>query len=386
LVELFLEVLAMSKRILVTGGAGFIGSFLANRLLSKGYHVTVLDNLEPQVHGKDGSVPDYLSKDVEFVKGDIRDYDLLKKVIMRSDIIFHFAAMVGVGQSMYDIQKYVDVNCSGTATLLDIVVNEKANIDKIIIASSMSCYGEGAYKCSQCGNVYPFLRSNEQLASREWEMKCPRCSSDVKPIPTDESKPLFPTSVYATTKRDQEELFLTVGRAHDIPSVALRFFNVYGPNQSLSNPYTGVIAIFSSRLINRHPPLVFEDGLQSRDFIHVSDIVEGSILAMEKDEANYNVFNVGTGIRTNLAEMLKILKKELDPKDEIEPQIVNKFREGDIRHCYADISKIKNKLGFQPKIKVEEGLKTYIDWVKIQISDDKVEQAYSELDDKKLIK
>jgi len=376
----------MNKNVLVSGGAGFIGSFLANELISRGYHVIVFDNLEPQVHSKNSTVPDYLSKEAEFIKGDVRDYDLFKKPVKRANIIFHFAAMVGVGQSMYDIQKYVDANCLGSANLLEIAVNEKTKIEKIIVASSMSCYGEGKYECDNCGVVFPYLRSFEQLAARDWEMKCPHCSSDVKPAPTDESKPLFPTSVYAITKRDQEELVLTVGRAHDIPSVALRFFNVYGPNQSLSNPYTGVIAIFSSRLINRHPPVVFEDGLQSRDFIHVSDIVQGSILAMEKDEANYDVFNVGTGVRTNLLGMLKILQKELDPNNEIEPQIVNKFREGDIRHCCADISKIKNKLGFQPKIKVDEGLKAYIDWVKTQISEDKLEQAYSELDEKKLIK
>ena len=217
-------------------------------------------------------------------------------------------------------------------------------------------------------------------------MKCPQCSEDVKAIPTDENKPVFPTSVYAISKRDQEELFLTVGRAHEIPAIALRFFNVYGPNQALSNPYTGVIAIFSNRLINKQPPLIFEDGLQSRDFIHVSDIVQASVLAMEKDEANFDCLNVATGVRTNLLKMLDLLQKELDPHKEIKPKIVNKFREGDIRHCYADIRKIKNKLGFQPKISVEKGLKSYINWVKNQASTDKVDQAITELNEKKLIK
>jgi dTDP-L-rhamnose 4-epimerase len=376
----------MKKKILITGGAGFIGSALANELISQGYHVIVFDNLEPQVHGKNSSVPAYLSKEAEFVLGDIRDYDLLKSTIKKASIIFHFAAMVGVGQSMYDIQKYIETNTLGTANILQILVNQRNSVEKIIVASSMSCYGEGKYECPHCNVVYPTLRSYAQLADRQWEMKCPQCSEEVKAISTDENKPLFPTSVYATSKRDQEELFLSVGRAHDIPAVALRFFNVYGPNQALSNPYTGVIAIFSSRLINKKPPLIFEDGLQSRDFIHVSDIVQASILAMKKEEANYDCFNVATGVRSNLLKMLDLLQKELDPQKEVKPKIVNKFREGDIRHCYADISKIKNELGFQPKISVEKGLKSYINWVKNQVSTDKVDQAITELNEKKLIK
>lgn len=376
----------MAKKVLVTGGAGFIGSFLVNELIKRGHHVGILDNLEVQVHGVGGWMPQHLSEEAEFIHGDIRDYDLLKKNIKKVEVIFHLAAMVGVGQSMYEIRKYVEVNSLGSANLLHILVNENKPIEKVIVASSMSCYGEGKYECANCGVIYTSLRGYKQLANREWEMKCPACAQDVKPLPTDEKKPLSPASVYAITKRDQEEMFISLGKAHNIPTVALRYFNVYGPYQSLSNPYTGVMAIFSSRLLNKKPPIIFEDGLQSRDFIHVSDIVQANILAMEKKKANYEVFNVGTGIRTNLLKLLELLKKEFDPKDKIKPEIVNKFREGDIRHCYADITKIKKKLGFKPKIQLENGITSYINWAKEQKAEDLVQKAFIELNEKKLIK
>jgi dTDP-L-rhamnose 4-epimerase len=298
--------------------------------------------------------------------------------------MFHQAATVGVGQSMYKIAYYSEVNILGTANLLDILANERNGVTKIIMASSMSNYGEGKYYCEGCGTVHPRSRSRRQLERREWEMTCPHCYKYVRPVPTDEEKPLYPTSVYAISKRDQEEMVINVGRAYNIPAVALRYFNTYGPRQALSNPYTGVAAIFSSRIINGHNPVIFEDGLQGRDFIHVSDVVQANILAMERDEANYEVFNVGTGKMTKLLEMVEILIKKLGHDRDIRPEITNKFREGDIRCCYADISKIEKKLGFKPKVKFKEGLFDLIDWVMTQTSADTFEEARAELESHRL--
>jgi len=374
----------MGERVLITGGAGFIGSHLVDALLKKGYLVRVYDNLEPQVHGESHKIPDYLNKEAELIVGDIRDRDKLKKAIHNIDIVFHFAAAVGVAQSMYEIAKYTDSNTMGGAILLDIIANEKHKIRKLIVASSMSVYGEGAYKCNNCGKVYPKIRSLEQFERNDWGMKCPNCNADVRPVPTSEDKPLFPTSIYAVSKRDHEEMFLIVGKAYQIPTIALRFFNVYGPRQALSNPYTGVAAIFSSRIINNNPPIIFEDGNQARDFIHVSDIVQACILAIKKSEGDYQVFNVGTGRKLSVLDVANVLMDKLSFKGE--PQIVNRFREGDIRHCYADISLIKKVLGYEPKVKFEDGIIDLVNWVKLQKAEDKVNFAIDILDRKGLTK
>lgn len=374
----------MGERVLVTGGAGFIGSHLVDILLEKGHFVRAYDNLEPQVHGESQKIPDYLNKEVELIVGDVRDREKLKEAINGIDVVFHLAASVGVAQSMYEIAKYTESNTMGGATLLDLIANEKHNIRKVIIASSMSVYGEGAYKCDDCGEVYPKIRSLEQFKRNDWEMKCPNCNVDVKPIPTGEDKPLFPTSIYAVSKRDHEEMFLIIGRAYQIPTVALRFFNVYGPRQALSNPYTGVAAIFSSRLMNDKPPIIFEDGNQARDFIHISDIVQACILAMDKSEGDYQVFNIGTGRKLTVLDVANVLIDKLGFKGE--SQIVNRFREGDIRHCYADISLAKEVLGYEPKIKFEDGIIDLVNWVKLQQAEDKVNFALDILDKKGLTK
>ena len=374
----------MSERVLVTGGAGFIGSHLVDILLEKGHFVRAYDNLEPQVHGKSQKIPDYFNKEAELIVGDVRDREKLKEAINGIDVVFHLAASVGVAQSMYEIAKYTESNTMGGATLLDLIANEKHNIRKVIIASSMSVYGEGTYKCDDCGEVYPKIRSLEQFKRNDWEMKCPNCNVDVKPIPTGEDKPLFPTSIYAVSKRDHEEMFLIIGRAYQIPTVALRFFNVYGPRQALSNPYTGVAAIFSSRLMNDKPPIIFEDGNQARDFIHISDIVQACILAMDKSEGDYQVFNIGTGRKLTVLDVANVLIDKLGFKGE--SQIVNRFREGDIRHCYADISLAKEVLGYEPKIKFEDGIIDLVNWVKLQQAEDKVNFALDILDKKGLTK
>ena len=365
-------------KILVTGGAGFVGSHLVDELAKK-HDVVIYDNLEPQVHK---NVPEYLNNGTEFIKEDIRNRAKLKEAVSDSEVIFHEAAMVGVGQSMYQIEKYMDVNTMGTAKLLDILANEEHNVKKLIVASSMSIYGEGKYECSECGILYPQLRSNEQLKKREWEMKCPTCGKVVSPVPTDENKTLQPTSIYAISKKDQEEMCLSVGRAYGIPAVALRYFNIYGPRQALSNPYTGVCAIFSSRIKNNNPPIIFEDGLQTRDFVSVHDIVRANLLVMEKSKADYEMFNVGTGKPVSILDIASTLSK-LYGKN-LKPEIVNKYRAGDIRHCYSDISKIK-KLGFKPEVSLEDGMKELVRWGMTQEAVDRSDAAYRELKERGLV-
>lgn len=373
----------MAKRMLVTGGAGFVGSHLVDALIKKGCDVKVFDNLEPQVHGEEQKIPHYLSKEAEFIKGDVRNREQLRKALQDVEVIFHFAATVGVGQSMYQIQKYMETNTLGTANLLDILANEKHKVEKLIVASSMSIYGEGTYKCEDCGIVFPSLRTDEQLLQKNWEMKCPHCRQVVKPILTSEDKPLHPTSIYAISKRDQEEMCLTIGRAYQIPTVALRYFNIYGPRQSLSNPYTGVCAIFSSRIKNNQSPLIYEDGLQARDFVNIKDVVQATLLVMEKSEADYQVFNIGTGKPTSVLDIAWILT-QLYGK-EIKPQIENKYRSGDIRHCYPAISKIKS-LGFVPQVGLKEGMKELVKWNKKVEARDRVKLANRELGRRRLIK
>ena len=368
-------------KILVTGGAGFIGSFLVDELIKKGHAVRILDNLEPQVHHQ-GNIPPYLNKSAEFIKGDVRDKDTITKAIMDIDVVFHLAAMVGVGQSMYQINRYMDVNTLGTATLLDSIVNSNNNIKKIVVASSMSAYGEGSYTCEKCGMVEPGLRENEQMEKNDFNVYCPKCKSVLKPLPTKEEKKQDINSVYALSKMDQELMVLNIGKSYGIPSVALRYFNVYGPRQSLSNPYTGVAAIFMSRIKNNNPPLIFEDGNQSRDFVSVHDITSANILAMEKQAANYGAFNVGSGRQITIKEVSETLSKLYGEK--ANPSITGKFRKGDVRHCFADISRIKDKLEFNPKVTFEEGARELINWSKDVTAIDKVEHATNELKDKGL--
>jgi dTDP-L-rhamnose 4-epimerase len=374
----------MKEKVLVTGGAGFIGSFIVDELVRRGHRVRILDNLEEQVHGSDGIAPDYLNDDAEFVNGDVRDEETLRRALDDVEVLFHKAAMVGVGQSMYQIRRYTSVNAMGAATLLDVIAEGKSSVKKMIVASSMSIYGEGKYACADCGVVYPRLRPVEQLREARWEMSCPHCGKSAEPMPTDEDKPLYPTSIYAVNKRDHEEMFLAVGMAYKIPTVALRYFNVYGPRQALSNPYTGVCAIFSGRLLNRKNPVIYEDGLQSRDFVHVKDIVQANMLAMEKKEADYGIFNVGSGKGLTILDIARILAQKVAPDAGIEPEIVNKFREGDIRHCYGDISRIRGSLGYEPSVAFEEGIDELTTWVRAQVAEDRFDEARKELEQRGL--
>ena len=369
--------------ILVTGGAGFIGSHLVDALIEKGHRVRILDSIVEQVHG--GQVPAHLNTEAEFIRADVCDAEAVSKALDGIDVVYHEAAEVGVGQSMYEIVRYVRANDLGTAVLLEEMIKRPKQFKKLIVASSMSIYGEGAYRCEPCNEVVnPFLRSNEQLAEHDWEFKCEKCGSELVTIGTSEEKPLFPTSVYAVTKQDQEQYCLSVGRAYSIPTVAFRYFNVYGTRQALSNPYTGVCAIFSSRLLNDQPPTIFEDGEQSRDFVHVSDIVRANLLAIETDGGDYQAMNIGTGRATSVKEIAELLARGLG-KD-IGPEIVGKYREGDIRHCVANIDKAKRLIGYEPAVSLEKGLAELLEWLSMQDAEDKVESATAELAAHSLVK
>lgn len=374
------------EKVLVTGGAGFIGSHTVDLLIKHGYFVIILDNLEPQVHGK-AKVQKYSDNDIMFVYGDIRDHKLLKKIIREVDAIIHLAAMVGVGQSMYQIKKYVDVNIKGTADLLDVLINTENNIKKLVVASSMSIYGEGKYYCEKCSTeIYPSLRNENQLKKRQWEHRCPICNSLLTPLPTDEEKPLAPTSIYAMTKRYQEEMCISVGKTYDIPTIALRYFNVYGSRQSLLNPYTGCAAIFTSRILNNKPPYIFEDGNQTRDFVHVRDVAKANLLALEHSSADYEAINIGTGKPISIKKLAEVLIK-LYGKNNLQPYISNEYRKGDIRHCYADIEKARKLLNYNPVITLEDGLTELANWAKTHWwgAIDHFEKALEELRAKRLI-
>lgn len=362
--------------ILVTGGAGFIGSFITDELLSKGHQVTVLDSLDPQVH-KTGEPPSYLNKQATFIKGDVGEYDKIKQLLKDHEYVYHEAAAVGVGQSMYEIRKYVQANTYATSVLLEALANEEHNIKKLIVASSMSIYGEGSYKDKDGNIVSPPLRPDEQMAKGDFNMYMPGSTDPLTAVPTSETKPLETNSIYAQTKKDQEEMCLIIGKAYGIPTVALRYFNVYGPRQSLSNPYTGVAAIFLSRIKNNNPPTIYEDGNQSRDFVNVRDIAQANVLAMEKSAADYEILNVGTGRAVTIKEVAEVLTKISG--SQVQPKVLNTFRKGDIRHCYPDISKIKSKLGYEPKVSFEDGMKELFQWSKDQDAVDGFSKAEQEL-------
>jgi len=371
------------SNVLVTGGAGFIGSHLVDALVANGHRVRALDALVPQVHGSDAK-PLYLDPTVEFVQADVCDRAVVDKALDDIEVVFHEAAEVGVGQSMYEIERYVRANDLGTAVVLEAILARQPQIKKLVVASSMSIYGEGAYQCEACGVVYPQLRPSEQLLDRRWELECSSCGKALKPIGTSEEKPLFPTSVYAVTKQDQEQFCLAVGRSYKIPTVALRYFNVYGTRQALSNTYTGVCAIFSARLLNGNRPMIFEDGEQTRDFVHVSDIVQANLLALETDRADYQAVNVGTGVATSVGTVCRLLADGL--RVDLKPEIVGRYREGDIRHCVSDISRARKLLGYEPSVSLEQGIPELLSWVRAQAAQDQVESATAELESRQLVR
>jgi dTDP-L-rhamnose 4-epimerase len=364
----------MKGTVLITGGAGFIGSHLASDLLRAGYHVRVLDSLIPQVHGARPERPSYLHKDAELIVGDVRNAEILDKALGGVEAVYHFVALVGVGQSMYQIAEYTSVNNLGTAVLLERLVKHRVN--KLIVASSMSVYGEGRY-LTQSGEPYDHAtRSTTQLKSREWDMAMSD-GSPLRPVPTPEDKQPSLASVYALSKYDQEQMCLMVGRAYGVPTVAMRFFNAYGPYQSLSNPYTGVLAIFASRLMNGQRPIIFEDGQQLRDFVSVYDVARACRLALEVDAARDLIFNVGSGQTITVTEVARSLAKVLGK--EIEPEVTGNYRVGDIRHCFPDISLARSILGYKPAMTLEKGMRDLAAWLDQQTAHDRFNEMRAEL-------
>ncbi len=377
----------MRRKILITGGSGFIGSRLALACVDRGHEVTVLDNLSPQVHGEDGDSYLYqlIKNSVSFIRGDVRAKQDWHAALEGQDAVVHLAAETGTGQSMYMVETYADTNVLGTALLLDVLANEKHKIQKVVVASSRAVYGEGKYHCTEHGVVYPHARKNDDMAKGDFESKCPVCVQSVQMMATDEEAKIHPTSVYGITKRTQEEMVMAVCKAIGIDSVALRYQNVYGPGQSLSNPYTGILSIFSTRITNGNDINVFEDGLESRDFVFISDAVEGTILAIERDEANGEVINVGSGKTT---PVLKVAESLVDLyRANADIGVSGDFRLGDIRHNVADLSKIGELLGFTPKIDFQEGLRRFTEWASTQeCTHDRSDEACEEMKKKGLHK
>ena len=374
------------KNILITGGAGFIGSRLCEKLYDKGYNITILDNLSEQIHGtEESSLFKKIKGKCTFIKGDVRNKEDWKIAIKGQEIIVHLAAETGTGQSMYEVEKYNAVNIMGTAYLLEILANSPHSVKKMIIASSRAIYGEGKYNCEIHGTQYPLQRKEKDMEKREFNPKCNVCDLELNLLATDEKSKIHPSSIYGINKQQQEQMVMLMGESVGIPSVAFRYQNVYGPGQSLSNPYTGILSIFSTRILNGNNLDIYEDGLESRDFVFIDDVVDATILGIEKEQANGEVFNVGSGVATTVIEVAESLKKFFDSNISI--SISGKYRLGDIRHNYADLKKAKNLLGFTPKYNFQKGISEFVNWVKTQeVMEDKYEKSVQELKDKGLMK
>tara|TARA_B100001094_G_C18128745_1_gene771001 strand:+ start:291 stop:1418 length:1128 start_codon:yes stop_codon:yes gene_type:complete len=374
------------KKILITGGAGFIGSRLCEKLYAKGYNITILDNLSPQIHGvSKSSLLKKVKGKCTFIKGDVRNKEDWEKAIKGQEIIIHLAAETGTGQSMYELEKYNDVNIMGTAYMLEILANTQHTIQKLVIASSRAIYGEGKYLCTTHGDVFPRERKELDMGNGEFNPKCNICDSELSLLATDERSKIHPSSIYGINKQQQEQMVMLIGKSLGIPAVALRYQNVYGPGQSLSNPYTGILSIFSTRILNGNNLDIYEDGLESRDFVFIDDVVDATILGVEKEEANGEVFNVGSGVATTVKEVADYLKRLYNSNINI--LVSGKYRAGDIRHNYADITKANNLLGFSPKYDFQEGVFEFVKWVKNQeIKEDKYDKSIAELKSKGLIK
>ena len=374
------------KSILITGGAGFIGSRLCKKLFERGYNITVLDNLSPQIHGDGKSLLFKRIKDrCTFIKGDVRNKKDWAKAILGQEIIVHLAAETGTGQSMYEVEKYNDVNIMGTANMLELLANSKHKVQKMIVASSRAIYGEGKYVCSIHGENYPSQRKESDMENAEFNPKCNVCNSELRLVSTDENSKIHPSSIYGINKQQQEQMVMLMGESLGIQSVAFRYQNVYGPGQSLSNPYTGILSIFSTRILNGNDLDIYEDGLESRDFVYIDDVVDATILGIEKEEAIGEVFNVGYGVPISVQEVAESLKYCFE--SDVEISISGKYRAGDIRHNYADLTKIKHILGFSPKYDFQRGILEFVKWVKTQeIKEDKYDKSIEQLKSKGLLK
>jgi len=377
-----------NKNVLITGGAGFIGSNLALKLIAKGYQITVLDNLSEQIHGDDPATTSPLYRSiadkVNFIKGTVTSVNDLENTIKGQDMIVHLAAETGTGQSMYKISHYIDVNIGGTASLLDLLTNTKHSVKKVVVASSRSIYGEGKYHSKKLGFVYPEHRSDAEMQGGNFEVTYPG-ADDLELVATDEESKIHPSSVYGITKQNQEQMVLTVCKAINIAGVALRYQNVYGPGQSLSNPYTGILSIFSTLIKNGKEINIFEDGKESRDFVFIDDVVAATILALENSAADHQVFNVGTGVPVDVLEVVQELTTNYGVP--VKSRISGNYRLGDIRHNFADMTKINKALGFAAKTSFKDGIKQFTDWVsQQQLGASKYEESITEMREKGLLK
>ena len=372
------------KSVLVSGGAGFIGSHLVAALVARSYRVTILDNFSTQIHGE-GKIPAPQHENVCIVRGDVRSRQDWLHALEDQHVVIHLAAETGTGQSMYQIERYVDVNVRGTAALLDILANEPHSVRKILLASSRAIYGEGKYRCTEHGVVYPPPRSEVDLCAGDFHVKCPICRKDASLEATDEDSKIQPTSIYGISKQCQEQLFMTAGRALGIPAVALRYQNVFGPGQSLQNPYTGILSIFTTRIRNGLPIYIFEDGRESRDFVYVDDVIQATLRAMQDAAADFEIFNVGSGLRTDVMTVARQLRSALGGESSLE--INGKYRVGDIRDNLADISKIQTRLGFAPSISFEEGIRRFGIWAAAQpLQRDRLDESIAEMRQRGLYK
>lgn len=377
------------KNVLVTGGAGFIGSNITLKLLDKGYQVTVLDSLSKQIHGLQPSSTSPLYRKikdkVKFIKGDVCCRDDWEKALDNIDYVIHLAAETGTGQSMYEIKKYVDTNIGGTALLLDILTNTHHHVKRVVVAESRAIYGEGKYRCPLCGDVYPLERKDEDMAKGDFECKCPKCGRNVNLVATTEDSAIHPSSVYGIAKQVQGQLVHLVCKAIGVESVSFRYQNVYGPGQSLSNPYTGILSIFSTQIKNHHGLNIFEDGKETRDFVYIDDVADATILGMEVPEANGHVFNIGTGTAIDVLTVAQTLCDKY--KIHVPIKISGNYRLGDIRHNFADISLARKILGFKPKWSFPDGISEFTKWVNEQeIYEDKYENSIIEMQKKGLYK
>lgn len=378
----------MLEKILITGGAGFIGSNIALKLKLQGYRVTVLDSLQPQIHGENPEESQLfisIKNKVHFVKGSVTDRKIMEELLTDSDVVIHLAAETGTGQSMYEIEKYCNTNIGGTALLLDILANKKTFVKKVIVAESRAIYGEGKYLCDNCGIVYPIARKESDMTGGDFSVKCPKCGKNVKLLATTEDSKIHPTSVYGITKQMQGQMVHCVCGALGIPSVSFRYQNVYGPGQSLKNPYTGILSIFSNSLRQNHDINIFEDGTESRDFVYIDDVADATILAIKNEKCSGMAFNIGTGKSTDVLTVANELKKIYKSSSEI--KVSGNYRLGDIRHNFADISLAQEILGYEPKYQFKKGLKKFSEWVLTQpLEEDKYGMSLEEMKKKGLYK